>query len=410
VVTGGQDSVGLRCPAHPLALEVLRAFGGGLAAPSANRFGHISPTSAAHVAREFGAAVPVVLDGGDCEIGIESTIVDLVSEQPRILRPGRITREQLVAVIGHVEGCARRRQPARLRHARGALRAAHADADARARGDGTRGPRSKPRSARTSPCSRSAPLPPGFAGEVLPEEPRGYAHGLYAAPARARCRRRAPAAGAASTAGRRLARGQRPPAPRRRRSRAGVRLAVNELGERADASSQFGRALAALPDALTAGAYAWAWLQPLRFGEGVVKTLMLVMLMEFLVVHSGGFLGVTVLSDGFTRVQKSLAILGFGCFYLLFARPSAWPSMPGGRCAPSCGCWARASRWCGCRRCRARTRSAGRCRCGRVGGGLPGRRVPRRAAAACPELGITAQVHASLSLEGAACGSKSRRP
>ena len=94
---------------------------------------------------------------------------------------------------------------------------------------------------------------------------------------------------------------------------------MNELGERAAASSQFGRALAALPDALTAGAYAWAWLQPLRFGDDVVKTLMLVMLMEFLVVHSGGFLGVTVLSDGFTRVHKSLSILGFGCFYLLFA-------------------------------------------------------------------------------------------
>jgi L-threonylcarbamoyladenylate synthase len=88
-VTGGQDSVGLRCPAHPLALELLRAFGGGLAAPSANRFGRISPTTAAHVRSEFGAAVPIVLDGGECEVGIESTIVDLVSAQPRILRPGR---------------------------------------------------------------------------------------------------------------------------------------------------------------------------------------------------------------------------------------------------------------------------------------------------------------------------------
>jgi hypothetical protein len=87
----------------------------------------------------------------------------------------------------------------------------------------------------------------------------------------------------------------------------------------AGTATRFNRVLAALPDALTALAYAWAWLQPLRFGEGVVKTLMLVMLMEFLVVHSGGFLGVTVLSDGFTRVQKSLSILGFGCFYLLFA-------------------------------------------------------------------------------------------
>ena len=80
-----------------------------------------------------------------------------------------------------------------------------------------------------------------------------------------------------------------------------------------------GRIFAALPDAVTALAYAWTWMLPLYFDAGWVKTLMLVMLMEFLVVHSGGFLGVTVLSDGFTRVQKSLAILGFGCFYLLFA-------------------------------------------------------------------------------------------
>ena len=64
IVTGGQDSIGLRCPAHPVALALLRAFGGGLAAPSANRFGHVSPTSAQHVRDEFGASVPIVLDGG----------------------------------------------------------------------------------------------------------------------------------------------------------------------------------------------------------------------------------------------------------------------------------------------------------------------------------------------------------
>jgi hypothetical protein len=84
-------------------------------------------------------------------------------------------------------------------------------------------------------------------------------------------------------------------------------------------SRPLGRLIAALPDALTCIAYAWTWLQPLRFDSGAVKTLMLVMLMEFLCVHSGGFLGVTVLSDGFTRLQKSFAILGLGCFYLMFA-------------------------------------------------------------------------------------------
>lgn len=80
-----------------------------------------------------------------------------------------------------------------------------------------------------------------------------------------------------------------------------------------------GRAVAAAPDALTALAFAWTWLQPMRFSDTAVQTLMLVMLLEFLVVHSGGFLGATVLADGVSRAKKSLAILGFGCFYLLFA-------------------------------------------------------------------------------------------
>ena len=101
-VTGGQDTVGLRCPAHPVALAVLEAFGGGLAAPSANRFGHVSPTSAAHVRAEFGDALPIVLDGGDCAVGIESTIVEFGAQGPRILRPGQISRAQVEAIIGPV--------------------------------------------------------------------------------------------------------------------------------------------------------------------------------------------------------------------------------------------------------------------------------------------------------------------
>lgn len=101
-VTGGQDSVGLRVPGHPVALALLQAFDGGLAAPSANRFGRISPTTSQHVRDEFGDAVPVVLEGGACEVGLESTIVDLSGGTPRILRPGRISRAQLEAVIGPV--------------------------------------------------------------------------------------------------------------------------------------------------------------------------------------------------------------------------------------------------------------------------------------------------------------------
>jgi L-threonylcarbamoyladenylate synthase len=99
-VTGGQDTVALRMPAHPLARAVLQAFGGGLAAPSANRFGRISPTRPEHVRAEFADAVACILDGGPCTIGIESTIVDLSGTVPRILRPGAITRAMLEAALG----------------------------------------------------------------------------------------------------------------------------------------------------------------------------------------------------------------------------------------------------------------------------------------------------------------------
>jgi L-threonylcarbamoyladenylate synthase len=100
VVTGGQDTVGLRVPGHPMALELLREFNGGIAAPSANRFGRISPTTAQHVRDELGDAVSMVLDGGPCRVGIESTILDLSGAQPTILRPGMIGREDIAQVLG----------------------------------------------------------------------------------------------------------------------------------------------------------------------------------------------------------------------------------------------------------------------------------------------------------------------
>ncbi|MEI7430581.1 MAG: L-threonylcarbamoyladenylate synthase [Betaproteobacteria bacterium] len=111
-VTGGQETVGVRVPSHPVALDLLRAYaqaGGGhdglcgIAAPSANRFGRISPTDAAHVHEELGDSVALVLDGGPCQVGIESTIIDLSRGQdypPRLLRPGHVTPEQIEAVIG----------------------------------------------------------------------------------------------------------------------------------------------------------------------------------------------------------------------------------------------------------------------------------------------------------------------
>ena len=99
-VTGGQDTVGVRVPAHPVALALLRAFDGGLAAPSANRFGRISPTTAAHVQEELGERVALILDGGACQVGIESTILDFSRDVPEILRPGAIGPDDIARVIG----------------------------------------------------------------------------------------------------------------------------------------------------------------------------------------------------------------------------------------------------------------------------------------------------------------------
>jgi L-threonylcarbamoyladenylate synthase len=99
VVTGGQDTVGLRMPDHPVALRLLQTFGGGIAAPSANRFCRISPTQAVHVEEELGDAVDLILDGGACQVGVESTIVDLSGNRPKLLRPGHITRFDIEAVL-----------------------------------------------------------------------------------------------------------------------------------------------------------------------------------------------------------------------------------------------------------------------------------------------------------------------
>jgi len=99
-VTGGQDTIGLRVPSHPVAQALLKAFGSGVAAPSANRFGRLSPTTAAHVRAELGSEVDLVLEGGASEIGIESTIVDLSRERAVLLRPGHIGAQQIEDALG----------------------------------------------------------------------------------------------------------------------------------------------------------------------------------------------------------------------------------------------------------------------------------------------------------------------
>jgi L-threonylcarbamoyladenylate synthase len=103
-ITGGQPTVGLRVPAHPLTLRVLHEFGGGLAAPSANRYGQVSPTTAQHVVDELGTVLDpthdLLLDGGRCPVGVESTIVGAWDDTPRLLRAGAVTAEQIAAITG----------------------------------------------------------------------------------------------------------------------------------------------------------------------------------------------------------------------------------------------------------------------------------------------------------------------
>ena len=102
-VTAGLPTVAIRCPDHPVAMELLKKFAGPVAAPSANRSNRISPTTARHVRQELGDEVDLILDGGDCRVGIESTVVDLTSSRPTILRPGAIGRERLEQLLGPID-------------------------------------------------------------------------------------------------------------------------------------------------------------------------------------------------------------------------------------------------------------------------------------------------------------------
>jgi L-threonylcarbamoyladenylate synthase len=104
LVTGGLATVGIRVPGHPVALALLREFGGPIAAPSANRFGRVSCTRAEHVQQELGGHIDLILDGGACSVGVESTIIDVSRPQPAILRPGAVTAEQIAGVLRQAIG------------------------------------------------------------------------------------------------------------------------------------------------------------------------------------------------------------------------------------------------------------------------------------------------------------------
>lgn len=190
IITGGQDTVGLRVPGNPTALELLARFGGALAAPSANRFGRISPTRAEHVIEDFGDEVAAVVDGGACEVGVESTIVDVSGDRPLLLRPGMIPAREIGAVLGEEPEAAASGQGAR---ASGRLASHYAprtpmelvEADElieraeRLAGQGQRV------SVLTRSLSDRLPDADRMRIERLPEEATDYARELYAALRRA---------------------------------------------------------------------------------------------------------------------------------------------------------------------------------------------------------------------------------
>jgi L-threonylcarbamoyladenylate synthase len=180
-VTGGQETVALRVPSHPVAQELLRRFGGGIAAPSANRYGRVSPTLARHVREELGDRVDLVLDGGACEVGLESTIVGVGDGAITLLRPGRITRSELEKIAGPLAsaGAAAPRVPGSMRsHYAPATPLELLDAAAIDRRC-TTGPDAQ----RIAVLSRRA-APRGcraLVWQVAAADPAGYGHDLYAA-------------------------------------------------------------------------------------------------------------------------------------------------------------------------------------------------------------------------------------
>jgi L-threonylcarbamoyladenylate synthase len=182
-VTGGQDNVGLRMPSHPVARQLLATFAGlggfGIAAPSANRFGHVSPTTAQHVADDLGDAVAMILDGGPCDVGIESTIVAFTGGEPVLLRPGGIAVADLVRVLGK----APRAPDADAPRASGTLASHYAPrTPARVVAATLLAHESTHAGSAVAVLARTVARPADFAGTWIsaPIEADAYAHDLYA--------------------------------------------------------------------------------------------------------------------------------------------------------------------------------------------------------------------------------------
>lgn len=187
-VSGGQDTVGIRCPSHPVAIALLQAFKGGrggIAAPSANKFGNVSPTTAQHVRDEFGAdgTVAAILDGGQSQVGIESTIVDLsrlATHGPVLLRPGHISADAIAAVIDSVPAAPDAAAP----RASGTLESHYAPHTPVAMQDGSELLATLAKlqaAARKVALIHYSDFPPAHAEVRLPSSPEGFAHALYAA-------------------------------------------------------------------------------------------------------------------------------------------------------------------------------------------------------------------------------------
>lgn len=178
---GGEASIGLRVPSHPVARALLTAFtalgGQGVAAPSANRFGKVSPTRAAHVLADLGSDVPLILDGGECAVGLESTIVDLTRPAAVLLRPGGIDARAIAAVLGTPLGA----RDAQAPRASGTLAAHYAPHTPLALVDGSEVP-ARARALKAQGLTVavwSVQQPPDARWLAAPTDPADYAHALY---------------------------------------------------------------------------------------------------------------------------------------------------------------------------------------------------------------------------------------